>query len=314
MNPFSSARQGELRYVGMIVVALVMCHVDAAHAGKIQQTRETTSSGGSSSRNSHDDDNDDDDDNDGGSFVAALLGAIFRRSDDSESSSGVSSSYVSRETAYYSYPYEANQPGIAVITTKRYSAYHQLLSTRVSPARTNPYSGKSFTGTWQGDYNYDWDNVHISTVRARFISDRVVGVDLKWSGLFEPLDKGGADTAHMAEISLTFNRAFAPNFLGRFGLGGHIMAFPGQKPHVVGGGTGLLGVDYFPLRPMVFSAEFQMGYLNEALYIRGDGTIGVMLHGPLEFNIGYRGQSFINVNASNKVTYHGFTAGLRFWF
>ncbi len=284
-----------------------------AFAGKIADTQSTTRSSSSS-------DDDDDDDDDEGSILVAILRAIFSHDDDdNETVSGPSGSgsprgHTERETAFHDHPYADNQPGIAIIHVKQYDAHHQLTHHRVTPANATAYSGKAYAGTWQGDYQYDWDHVHIATVRARFMSSYVFGLDLKWSGLFEPVDNGTTDTAHMGELGLTFNRAFSPNFVGRFGFGAHLMAFPGKDASVAFGGTGLLGFDFFPVRPLVFTAETQIGYLNQAVYLRGDATVGVMVFGPLEVNVGYRVQSFQNVESNSKVRYHGFTAGLRLWF
>ena len=281
-----------------------------ASAGKIADTQSTTRGSSSS----------DDDDDDGGSILGAILHAIFNHDDDdNETASGTSGSgspraHTEREIAFHDHPYADRQPGIAIIHVKQYDAHHQLTRDRVTPANATAYSGKAYAGTWQGDYQYDWNNVHIATVRARFMSSHVIGLDLKWSGLFEPLDNGTTDTAHMGELGLTFSRAFSPNFIGRFGFGAHLMAFPGDDASVAFGGTGMLGFDFFPVRPLVFSAETQIGYLNEAIYLRADATIGFMVFGPLEANVGYRVQTFQNVESDNKVRFHGFTAGLRLWF
>ena len=298
-------------YVLTVTWAAVLLSGNLAVAGKIDRTQDTTRSSSSSSNSRS---SDDDDDDSSGSFVGAILRAIFSGDHDGESSSGAPSPYVRRDTEFHSYPYADRQPGIAVITRHHYSATNELMYSTVSPEGTEGGSEKNYSGAWQADYHYDWDNVHITTVRARLISAAVVGLDLKWSGLFEPVGNDEIDTAHMAELGLTFNRAISPRFVGRFGIGGHLMAFPGEDASVAFGGTGLLGFDFFPVRPLVFSAEMQIGYLDHALYFRGDGTVGVMVAGPLEVNAGYRVQSFTNGNSDNGVRYHGFTAGLRLWF
>lgn len=132
--------------------------------------------------------------------------------------------------------------------------------------------------------------------------------------MFEPLENNGLDTAHIMEAGLTFNRPFTHNFVGRMGIGGHAMIFPGKKNTSTFGGTMLLGFDIFPIRPLVISGEAQLGFLNHALYLRAEGSLGVMVVGPVELNIGYRGQTFMNVKSGASVPYHGFTGGFRIWF
>jgi hypothetical protein len=167
--------------------------------------------------------------------------------------------------------------------------------------------GKAVAVRALGAYHYDWDGVHLSEVRLGIDYASTIGMQMRWTEFMEPV-AGGLD--HFTLVDMMLRAPLVTAYQGMFhlGVGGLLMHYARSfRP----GAYGAAQVRLFPVRPLVVGADAHIGYLNKALYLRGEITVGVIA-GPAELFATYDTQMFLGEN--NSVFYHGPGVGLRFWF
>ena len=181
----------------------------------------------------------------------------------------------------------------------------EILSSQVTPEEGNLAHGRTWAARVGNDYQYDLGNVHLNTAHGSVESSIGLGLFARWTGFFEPT-AAGVDTLSLMEGGVFWDMVPSPQF--KLELGASLLGmFYGNEAFL--GGTGGLRFSVFPQKPIIISGEVSIGGLNEALYLRGRGTLGVLL-GPVEIFAGYDGQRF---GAGDAVVYHGPVIGLRMW-
>ena len=130
------------------------------------------------------------------------------------------------------------------------------------------------------------------------------GIDTEMSYLKETLADGTDDTLWLGDCNLTLRFAQSETMQWRAGLGFNWLDDPHQTDF---GFNFTYGVDWFPVRPWVVSAELDWGSLGSAELFRFRSTAGVLILG-LETYIGYEHLDIDRTQTNSLI------GGLRLWF
>jgi hypothetical protein len=155
-----------------------------------------------------------------------------------------------------------------------------------------------------GEDGNDFRGLNRAGVRFTFDTSTRWGVQSNWNFLSESLFNGNHDTTTLGDTNLTYRFAQCGNVQMHTGLGFRVLT----DPHVTDWGFNFLyGIDYFPVKPVVFSSVFDSGTLGSAGVVHVRTTIGVT-HKHLELLTGY---DFMRIGSVNVL---GPLIGLRLWF
>lgn len=273
-----------------------------SEAGKVRSTAGRVNRGSSSSWSKSESYDEEDGEDDDGLF-SAIIGLFELIGGEGAQENGLQKNTI---RTLLPRPYAQGYSGYKIvenIVTSPESG--EILSRQVTPANGDPSQGRTWAARIGTDYQYDWANVHLNTAQARVESAVGLGLSLRWTGFFEPLD-GVIDMLSLLEGGVFWD--MIPNPQIKLELGASLLGmFYGGMGWL--GGTGGLRMDIFPKKPLVISGEISVGGINEALYLRGRGTLGVIF-GPAEIYAGYDGQWF---GTDDDIVYHGPVIGLRMW-
>ena len=288
----------------------------SARAGKLEDISDTVG-------------NDDEKDDDGVTFCFFCF--MGNEEDEDASYESNTGPGVQQDSAFLQYPYARSSDGYAVVHRRYYEmvkdsetgAYEKKMTReRTTPTDLTLEDGKSTAFMARLGYWYDLDNVHLSDLRLGVDAAGVAGVQFRWTEFYEKVpaeeDSGTGTTTSNGEknletIALLDLMARVPvvtehRGLFRVGVAGLLMH---DKKGTNAGGFLAAEVALFPVRPLILAMDLHLGYINKAVYIRSEASVGAIM-GPLELFGGYQAQLFLGEHTS--VVSHGPGGGLRIWF
>lgn len=235
---------------------------------------------GTSSRGHHDGDHDDDDD-DGVGVVGILLGAMLSGDDEDDGTltfdvTGVNGPTLDRRRGFLPYPYADRREGYMV---------------RAAADEPVPKDSRRVAFQVAAEGGYLYEDVWRASARARFMLSRFYG-QFRYDFLLEgptprldgDLEVSGTvrDRLHFTTFELGPQFSPGERLSVRLGLAGNLMfddqrSLP-QQPTTTPGIGAVLGVDLYPVRPLVFSGRGAVMRLGDALYLEARATVGVSLN------------------------------------
>lgn len=132
--------------------------------------------------------------------------------------------------------------------------------------------------------------------------------DTGWDWLYDPVE---ADALTLGDFNLAVSPVRGRRFSLRAGAGARVMfdskpAEPGVSGPAAGWNA-TMGLELFPVRPVVIAADFDVGSLGRAFVWKAGGRLGVMM-GPLEIFGG------VDHTVIGNVRLTGVTFGMGGWF
>jgi hypothetical protein len=121
--------------------------------------------------------------------------------------------------------------------------------------------------------------------------------------MLERLPNGQLDNLNVGDINLFYRVMSHPRAQMRFGLGWRYMI---DAIGVENGFNLTFALDLFLIRPMVISANADVGNLGQALFFHGRLTIGAIIK-RVEIFAGYEAMLI------GPVLFHGPVGGIRLW-
>lgn len=252
------------------VKALALCWLALVTAspaladGKLDRTRDEIRNG---SGGDEDRDSDEGEDDGGGGWIGDLVEgfvhALFTIGDDDDDSNASDESPepepppLHPEFGYRSYPYQRDGAAY-IVEIDRALAYvpvsaHSDVELAVLPAPVQPLAGQI---ALEGGH---WDGLTRSGVAARLLTDTRFELDGRGLWLHEPASE--APDALLGDAHVAFRFAQSDALLLRMGLG---VRFWSDRELEDIGLDALLGLDLFPVRPLVVSAQASAGNLGQA--------------------------------------------------
>lgn len=179
----------------------------------------------------------------------------------------------------------------------------------VSPGE-DPGTAKSWAVNAGVEGAYLMDGVWRGSVNLR-AAWRAIELDSRTSFLLEAPGGIAKDAMYLGDAGLWLVPLRLRHWTARLGGGLRYMVdgrTPGEghREYALGWNVGA-GVDFFPVRPLVFSGRADVGRLWQATLVQGRATVGAMV-GPLEIFAGY---DHLQIGA---VALGGPVLGLRGWF
>jgi hypothetical protein len=150
----------------------------------------------------------------------------------------------------------------------------------------------------------DFSGLNRLGVRAWLDTGSRWGVTTNWDHYVERLDCGCIDEFTLGDLMLTYRFVQSERVQMHAGVGGRGLF---DRYRTRGGFNVLYSADVFPAKPLVLSAQAELGHLNDAFTTRLRGSVGVQLR-HAELFVGY---DWLRIGG---VDLHGPMAGLRLWF
>ena len=144
----------------------------------------------------------------------------------------------SPEPGFLSFPYEFGNHGIMTFGTQK-----QWSSSAVFEVGSN------------------FDRLSRSGLGFLLEHESRFGIDVKWDSYTEDLGGGLTDELHLTDINVLFRVAESPDYLVRAGIGANIL---GDAFGTDGGFNATIKADFFPVQPLVLSAEVDLGTIGDA--------------------------------------------------
>lgn len=161
---------------------------------------------------------------------------------------------------------------------------------------------------WLARFSVDESNDFqgLNRVNGRLLLDSAcaIGLQLNWSYLDERLDNGRHDTLTIGDADVVFRLVQCPAAQWRAGFGAR---WATDVPDTAWGFNFTTGFDWFPIKPVVVSADVDLGTLRSAGVFHGRITGGVVWN-RFEFFTGY---DYLQIGC---VDLQGPVLGLRAWF
>ncbi|HZZ78091.1 MAG TPA: hypothetical protein VFE62_06215 [Gemmataceae bacterium] len=287
------------RAICTISVVLTFLTATMAHAqeGRLQRVRDEASSSGSSSNNGNNANSSNDrcssssSDDDCGSNngLGVLLLPFYLPA-------GLLGDTYTRKMPFTPHPYADGYRGYQILTPEWAKTYYEFDTAEVTrkdwALRVSVENGNDFDGL-----NRLGGQVKLEHV-SRF------GIFTNWNYFHENLPNGRSDETVIGDTNLTFR--FAENEVASMyaGLGFRYLTDRQQTDF---GFNFTYGGDWFPVRPLVLSGQFDAGWLGSAGVIHARTSVGVIWQG-IEV---YAGYDFLRIG---DVNLQGPMAGVRFWF
>ncbi len=231
----------------------------------------------------------------------------------------------------YRDPVYANQPNRLPPDWQNHQAYGQdsaSIPIQSYPAESPPvmtFAEFPYAGGWQGymmysnwevpvlkktsgrisfEYGSDFDDIDRWTGDFQFEGARGWGIDADWNYYTERLAPGLQDNLHLGDINVFYRAVQTEKLQWRFGLGINWL-----DTRDVGemGLNGTLKLDWFPVKPIVFSGELDYGRLGDAEMFHGGFSLGVMMN-RVELFSGY------DYRKIGQVELEGPVFGIRLWW
>lgn len=166
------------------------------------------------------------------------------------------------------------------------------------------HEGDNFVARVRMEHGFRYDGVQRSGIAAHLEDRGGVGLQGDWHRYTERLDTGRTDRLDFGDVNVVFRAVETEQFHARVGLGVNWM---NDRFGTEAGVNFTAGVECFPVRPWVVTAELDIGGIGEATMIHGRVTVGAIWD-RIEFFAGY------DVRTIESVTLQGPLAGLRVWF
>ncbi len=151
---------------------------------------------------------------------------------------------------------------------------------------------------------HDFDRLNRLGGRLAFDTSCRFGLTTNWNYLHEQVPGGPGDDAVLGDVNLTFRFAQANWVQLHAGLGARLLS---DRQMTRAGFNFLYSADFFPIDPLVLSAQVDLGNLGSAFVIHARGTAGWQI-GRFELFGGY---DFLRIGSVN---IQGPLAGVRLWF
>ncbi|MGE0606281.1 MAG: hypothetical protein AB7O62_04075 [Pirellulales bacterium] len=155
-----------------------------------------------------------------------------------------------------------------------------------------------------GEYASNLSDVERLTGKALLSMPFRLGIDTQWNYLHEQLPTGRTDDLWTGDFNLVYR--FAQADWAEFRAGAGLNWFADRMGDRYGFNF-TYGWDLTCLRPFIWSTEFDIGSLGDALLFHGRTTIGVEYR-HVELFVGYDYTSYESAHL------HGLISGLRLWF
>lgn len=192
----------------------------------------------------------------------------------------------------------SNSPYYAEPTTY-YTAQHPL-----------PRDGLAHTTTriaLDGGFIYPAERISVGRLGASFRVQTTFGLEIaaRYSIFIEPLP-GRTDSLALGRIGLDW-RVITEEVM-QFRVGAAVRHFHDRTGGLFGADFEV-GLDFFPVEPLILSFEANVGFLGNALLVQARGSIGFLVN---VFEI-YLGYNYEGIFGSQNVDLGGPMLGLRFW-
>lgn len=189
------------------------------------------------------------------------------------------------------YPYQPPN-GYMLIGPYHETPFDEKPPQRLFAGRLNTAYGTNFN-------NLDWlDSQLLVETTSR------LGFDADWRWLTEDSAPPGSRELNLGDANLFFRFAQGSTLQARAGLGFNWLADSLGSEY---GGNFTYALDWYPIQPLVFSFESDLGWLGDTSLIHLRATSGVTWKGAEAF-LGY---DFLDIG---QFQLHGLLAGVRLWF
>ncbi len=162
--------------------------------------------------------------------------------------------------------------------------------------------------TWslrlQGEYVDNFDALSSVGGHLLWESTHRVGIDSAARFWHEDLGTAGSEELWIGDTNLVFRFAESPHLQMRAGLGFNWLADSEDKDFGV---NFTYGGDWYPLQPLIVSAELDLGRLGRATYFHARCTTGIQWR---RYEV-FAGYDYLDVGT---VQIQGLVSGLRLWF
>jgi hypothetical protein len=154
------------------------------------------------------------------------------------------------------------------------------------------------------DYLDTFDNVRGVSGQLIYECTSRFGIDTQLANYWESLPSGDRQDLWVGDFNVVYRFAQSERLMMRTGLGANWLANEGSGR---GGFNFTYGGEWFPVRPLVVSAEMDLGTLGHATLFHGRATAGVQFHG-IEV---YAGFDYLDVGNAQL---NSVVSGLRVWY
>lgn len=279
------------------LLALLQGHV--LGQGRLEQIRQQTDSPDDKKSNGKSGDSTSTSTDDEDSLAAALFGPIFEGIITAPFKAHRSALGDDLEVPGYfpKMPYPKGYPGYMWIGRLPQHVENPELEMQMEKSRTVSFRASVEEGN-------DFSGMNRIGLRVTFETTSRFGIQSNWNFLNESLGGGRHDWTTIGDSYLTFR--FAQNEQTQFygGLGGRILTDPCSTRFGFGA---IYGFDYFPVKPLVWSASIDAGWLGSAGVVHGRTSIGATIE---HFEL-FAGYDFLRIGSVN---IQGPMIGLKFWY
>jgi len=237
------------------------------------------------------------DDDDGDSLLGCLLSGLFC-SDDCP----VDSSADSTDGSWCL--------GLFDVVTTPWGLPHRLSNDDLDdPAwlAAAPYDDvnfKDWSGHFRAEFADDFDDLSRLGWRLILENRSRLGIDAEWNYWQENLGGSDRDWLTTGDANIVFRFAQSEHIAMRSGVG---LAWLNDQRETHYGFNFTYGLDYYPCKPWIFSADIDCGTLAGRSLFHGRATAGIIIR-HAEVYVGY---DYYDVG---DVGLNGLMAGLGFWF
>ena len=167
-----------------------------------------------------------------------------------------------------------------------------------------PVEPRTWSLRLRGDYVDNFDAVSSVGGHLLWESTHRLGIDSEARFLQEDLGVTGSDELWMGDANLVFRFAESPHLQMRAGLGLNWLSDASDNDFGI---NFTYGGDWYPVQPLIVSAELDVGRLGRATYFHGRFTTGIQWR---RFEV-FTGYDYLDVGT---VQIQGLVSGLRLWF
>lgn len=263
-----------------VLIALMVCALDAYAQGRLQSVRESVDSTNLPSTS----------DNSGSKSTT----------DDEE---GRPFENVTGELLYYAFASPFLVPS-ALFETIPADASFTPAPYWDGPGYLRSELGKTWNLRLSAENGNDFNGLNRVGARAMLDTGTRLGISTNWDHYVERLSCGCVDELTFGDLMVTYRFVQAPTVQMHAGLGMRALF---DHSRVRGGVNFLYGGEFYPFDPIVLAAQAEVGHLKEAFTYRLRGTAGVQWR-RAELFVGY---DWFHIGG---VDLHGPLAGLRLSF
>jgi len=309
-----------MAWVGTLVCGLLPTATRAGQLGDLRgQVRRDSASSSQTGSSSPSNKGDDCDDDDGDSILGCLLSGLFSSSGDSEDDSADT---AANDTAANTSEERGWGGAFTDVLTMPWGLPHRLAGDNLGCEGFFPdapydhddgyiaidpfghYQYHRWAGHFRAEYADDFAD--LSRIGARLVleSSSRWGIDTEWNYWRENLGNGDHDWLTTGDGNIVWRFAQNEHIAMRSGLG---ISWLDDRQETNYGFNFTYGLDFFPCKPWILSADIDWGTLGGRSLFHGRATAGVIV-GHAEVYVGY---DYYDVG---DVALNGLVAGVGFWF